>query len=54
MQEKMMNLDRADFNGNFDAKFQYEQSTLRDDMKTYIRMHYELKEEMMDYFLVWL
>lgn len=52
--KKMMNLDRADFNGNFDAKFQYEQSTLRDDMKTYIRMHYELKEEMMDYFLVWL
>ena len=52
--KKMANINCADYNENIDGRLQYEQSTLRDDMKTYIRLHYELKEEMMDYFLVWL
>jgi len=52
--KKMANINRVDYNENIDGRLQYEQSTLRDDMKTYIRLHYELKEEMMDYFLVWL
>jgi hypothetical protein len=51
---KMGNINRADYNEGIDGRLQYEQSTLRDDMKTYIRLHYELKEGMMDYFLVWL
>jgi hypothetical protein len=37
-----------------DGRLKNEQSSLRDDMKTYIKLHYELKEEMMDYFLEWL
>ncbi len=51
---KMRNIAMADYNENIDGRLQDEQSTLRDDMKTYIKLHYELKEEMMDYFLKWL
>lgn len=51
---KMRNIEMADYNENIDGRLQNEQSTLRDDMKTYIKLHYELKEEMMDYFLKWL
>ena len=51
---KMKNIHIADYNEDIDGRLQNEQSTLRDDMKLYIKMHYELKEEMMDYFLKWL
>jgi hypothetical protein len=37
-----------------DDRLRSQQNTLRDDMKTYIKLHYELKEELMDYFLKWL
>jgi len=52
--QKQNNIINANFSESIDGRLQYEQSTLRDDMKNYIRMHYELKEEMMNYFLVWL
>ena len=51
---KMNNINRADLNEDIDGRLLNEQSTLRDDMRQYIRMHYDLKEEMMDYFLKWL
>lgn len=51
---KMKNLTRADMQEDIDGRLITEQSSLRDDMRTYIKMHYELKEEMMDYFLEWL
>ncbi len=51
---KMKNIHLANYNENIDGRLQNEQSTLRDDMKNYIRLHYELKEEMMNYFLEWL
>ena len=51
---KMKNVNHVDFSEDIDGRLQNEQSTLRDDMKQYIKMHYELKEEMMDYFLKWL
>jgi len=51
---KMKNLNRANLDEDIDGRLINEQSTLRDDMKTYIKLHYELKEEMMDYFLEWL
>lgn len=47
-------INNADFNENIDGRLQNEQHTLKEDMRTYIKMHYELKEEMMDYFLEWL
>lgn len=51
---KMKNIHTADINENIDYRLRDEQSSLRDDMRRYIKMHYELKEEMMDYYLEWL
>jgi len=48
---KMANIINIDFNENIDGRLQNEQRTLREDMRTYIKLHYDLKEEMMDYFL---
>jgi len=51
---KSKKITAADFSETIDGKFQNMQHPLRDDMKTYIKLHYELKEDMMDYFLKWL
>jgi len=51
---KMTNINRVAYEEPIDGRLQNEQSTLRDDMRTYIKLHYDLKEEMMNYFLVWL
>ena len=48
---KMANIINVDYNENIDGRLQNEQRTLREDMRTYIKLHYDLKEEMMDYFL---
>ncbi|MBT8245266.1 MAG: hypothetical protein HKP48_05280 [Winogradskyella sp.] len=48
---KMANLNNPELNENIDGRLQNEQNTLKEDMPTYIKLHYELKEEMMDYFL---
>jgi hypothetical protein len=48
---KLVNLNKVDMNENISGRFQNEQSTMKEDMRTYIKLHYELKEEMMDYFL---
>ncbi|WP_372744596.1 hypothetical protein [Lutibacter sp.] len=34
--------------------FQEKQIMLKDEMKTFVKMHYELKEDMMDFFLKYL
>lgn len=51
---KMANIYKADYNENIDGRLQNEQNILKDDMRTYIKMHYDLKEEMMDFFREWL
>lgn len=51
---KIHNLELADMNEDIDGRLLYEQNPLREDIKTYIKLHYELKEEMLDYFLKWL
>ncbi len=51
---KMAILNSSTYNDDLEEKFQSEQRPLMDDMRTYIKMHYELKEEMMTYFLNWL
>ena len=51
---KMQNLLIADYNENIDGRLVTEQRTLKDDMRQYIKMHYDLKEEMMDFFAKWL
>lgn len=47
-------IDAVNLDEELDYRLRNEQTTLRDDMKTYIKLHYELKEELMDYFLKWL
>ncbi len=51
---KAKTISSTDFNENIDGRLQNMQHTLRDDMKTYVKLHYDFKEEMMDYFLKWL
>lgn len=47
-------IETVDISEELDGRLRQEQTPLRDDMKTYIKLHYELKEEMMDFFLKWL
>lgn len=54
IKNRMNNIHTADFNESIDGRLMNEQHTLKEDMRTYIKMHYELKEEMMTYFLEWL
>jgi uncharacterized membrane-anchored protein YhcB (DUF1043 family) len=48
---KLANINNADFNENIDGRLQNEQHTLKEDMRTYIKLHYDLKEELMDFFI---
>ncbi len=52
--KKMKRITTADYNEDIDGRLQKQQHTIKEDMRTYIRMHYDLKEEMMAYFLEWL
>ncbi len=54
IKNKMKNINKVDYSETIDGRLQNEQHTLRDDMRTYIKLHYDLKEEMMNYFLEWL
>ncbi len=54
IRNKMANINNANFNESIDGRLQNEQHTLKDDMRTYIKMHYDLKEDMMNYFREWL
>lgn len=47
---KMKELHYTDLNEKMDGRMHEEQHPLRDDMRTYIKLHYDLKEEMMNYF----
>jgi hypothetical protein len=44
----------TDLDEELDGRLRNQQTSLRDDMKTYIKLHYELKEDLMDYLLRWL
>ena len=44
----------TDLSEELDGRLRNQQTSMRDDMKTYIKLHYELKEDLMDYFLRWL
>jgi len=54
IRKKLKHIETADMNEDIDGRLRKQQGTLRDDMKTYIKLHYSLKEEMMDYLLQWL
>ena len=44
----------TDLSEELDGRLRNQQTSMRDDMKTHIKLHYELKEDLMDYFLRWL
>jgi len=48
---KKRELAKAKFENNSSVLFQEKQVLLKDEMKTFVRMHYQLKELMMDFFL---
>ncbi len=50
---KLGNLHSADHYKNVDGQLQYEKRSLYDDLKHYIKLHYEFKEAVMDFFLKW-
>jgi len=47
-------IQTADLGEELDGRLRNQQTSMKDDMKTYIKLHYELKEDLMDYFLRWL
>lgn len=54
IRNKMVSINKVNYEESIDGRLRNEQHTLREDMRTYIKLHYDLKEEMMDYFLEWL
>jgi len=51
IRKKNKAIETVDMNESIDGRLRNQQSVLRDDMRTYIKLHYELKEEMMNFFL---
>jgi len=54
IKQKRHNVKTANINEPLDGRLYREQIPLRDEMRTYIRLHYDLKEDMMDFFTKWL
>ena len=50
---KMRLVDTVDLSEELDGRLRNQQTALKDDMKTYVRLHYDLKEALMDYLLRW-
>lgn len=51
---KKREIAQAKFENNTEVKFHEKQVLLKDEMKIFVKMHYELKEKMMDFFLKYL
>ncbi|SNR33585.1 hypothetical protein [Lutibacter flavus] len=51
---KKREIAQAKYDNNSEVKFHEKQVLLKDQMKTFVKMHYELKEDMMDFFLKYL
>jgi len=51
---KMRIIEAVDISEELDGRLRNQQTSLRDDMKIYVKLHYDLKEDLMDYFLRWL
>ncbi len=51
---KMRIVNTVDLSEELDGRLRNQQTSLKDDMKTYVKLHYELKEALMDYYLRWL
>ena len=54
LRQKRKMIESETLTEELDARLRNQQTSVRDDMKTYIKLHYELKEDLMDFFLRWL
>ncbi|WP_298366590.1 hypothetical protein [uncultured Lutibacter sp.] len=48
---KKREIAQAKYENNTEVKFHDKQVLLKDEMKIFVKMHYDLKEDMMDFFL---
>lgn len=48
---KKREIAQSKFENNAEVLFHEKQVLLKDEMKTFVKMHYQLKEKMMDFFL---
>ncbi len=51
---KKREIAQAKYENRRETKFYEKQVLLKDEMKIFVKMHYELKEDMMDFFLKYL
>ncbi len=51
---KKREIAKAKYQNTEEVKFPEKQVLLKDEMKTFVKMHYDLKEDMMDFFLKYL
>lgn len=51
---KKREIAQAKYDNNSEVKFHEKQILLKDEMRTFVKLHYELKEDMMDFFLKYL
>ncbi len=51
---KKREIAQAKYDSNSEVKFHERQVLLKDEMKVFVKMHYDLKEDMMDFFLKYL
>ena len=51
---KKREIAQAKFDNNSEVKYHDKQVLLKDEMKIFVKMHYQLKEDMMDFFLKYL
>ena len=51
---KKREIAQAKYDNKPEIIFQEKQILLKDEMKTFVKMHYDLKEDMMDFFLKYL
>jgi hypothetical protein len=51
---KKREIAQAKYENDSEVKFQEKHVLLKDEMRTFVKLHYDLKEEMMDFFLKYL
>ena len=52
--QKRKIIESGELTEEMDIRLRNQSTSMRDDMKTYIKLHYELKEDLMDFLIRWL
>ncbi len=54
IRQKRKIIETGELTEEMDKRLRNQSTSMRDDMKTYIKLHYELKEDLMDFLIRWL